>query len=41
MKIDFSVQTLYHYMLDDLYEHPALQRDLKELQKLYQLHRRQ
>ncbi|XP_051922285.1 rap guanine nucleotide exchange factor 5-like isoform X2 [Hippocampus zosterae] len=34
------MKTLYHYMLDDLYEHPALQRDLKELQKLYQLHRR-
>ncbi|XP_061632560.1 rap guanine nucleotide exchange factor 5-like isoform X1 [Phyllopteryx taeniolatus] len=34
------MKTLYRYMLDDLYEHPALERDVRELQKLYQLHRR-
>ncbi|KAM9806332.1 rap guanine nucleotide exchange factor 5-like [Syngnathus typhle] len=34
------MKTLYRYMLDDLYEHPGLQKDLRELQKLYQLHRR-
>ncbi|GLD60306.1 rap guanine nucleotide exchange factor 5-like isoform X1, partial [Lates japonicus] len=32
--------TLYRYVLDDLYEHPALETDVRELQKLYQLHRR-
>lgn len=41
MKIDISFQTLYRCVLDDLYEHPALERDVGELQKLYHLHRRQ
>lgn len=41
MKIDISFQTLYRYVLDDLYEHPTLETDVRELQKLYQLHRRQ
>ena len=41
MKTDISFQTLYRYMLDDLDEHPALEKDVGELQKLYQLHRRQ
>lgn len=36
-----SFQTLYRYVLDDLYEHPFLEKDVRELQKLYQLHRRQ
>lgn len=40
-KIDISFQTLCRYVLDDLYEHPALEKDVRELQKLYQLHRRQ
>ncbi|KAM8827062.1 rap guanine nucleotide exchange factor 5-like isoform 1-T1 [Synchiropus picturatus] len=35
------MKTLYRYMLDDLYAHPALEMYLRELQKLYQLHRRQ
>uniref|UniRef100_A0A8C6WFH7 Rap guanine nucleotide exchange factor (GEF) 5a n=1 Tax=Neogobius melanostomus TaxID=47308 RepID=A0A8C6WFH7_9GOBI len=34
------VKTLYRYALEDLYEHPALERDLRELQGMYQLHRR-
>lgn len=41
IKIDISFQTLCRYVLDDLYEHPALETDVRELQKLYQLHRRQ
>lgn len=41
MKTDISLQTLCRYVLDDLYEHPALEKDVRELQKLYQLHRRQ
>ncbi len=41
MKIDISFQTLCRYVLDDLYEHPALEKDVRELQRLYQLHRRQ
>lgn len=41
MKIDISFQTLYRCVLDDLYVHPALEKDVRELQKLYQLHRRQ
>ncbi|XP_057691211.1 rap guanine nucleotide exchange factor 5-like [Corythoichthys intestinalis] len=32
------MKTLYRYMLDDLYEHPTLEGDVRELQKLYQLH---
>ncbi|KAM9851879.1 rap guanine nucleotide exchange factor 5-like [Aulostomus maculatus] len=38
--IKLFMKTLYRYILDDLYEHPALERDVRELQKLYQLHRR-
>ncbi|XP_008321582.2 rap guanine nucleotide exchange factor 5-like [Cynoglossus semilaevis] len=34
------MKTLYRYVLDDLYEHPALEADVRELQKLYQLHQR-
>lgn len=34
------LKTLYRYALEDLYEHPALERDLRELQEMYQLHRR-
>lgn len=41
IKIDISFQTLYRYVLDDLYEHPSLDKDVRELQKLYQLHRTQ
>lgn len=36
----FPLQTLYRYVLEDLYEHPALEKDLRELQEIYQLHRR-
>uniref|UniRef100_A0A3Q0SB39 Rap guanine nucleotide exchange factor 5 n=1 Tax=Amphilophus citrinellus TaxID=61819 RepID=A0A3Q0SB39_AMPCI len=36
--VKLFMKTLYRYVLDDLYEHPALERDLGELQKLYQLH---
>ncbi|XP_035527878.1 rap guanine nucleotide exchange factor 5-like [Morone saxatilis] len=38
--VKLFMKTLYHYVLDDLYEHPALEKDVRELQKLYQLHRR-
>ncbi|KAF7658247.1 hypothetical protein LDENG_00015550, partial [Lucifuga dentata] len=38
--VKLFMKTLYHYMLDDLYEHPTLEKDMRELQKLYQLHRR-
>ncbi|XP_070822898.1 rap guanine nucleotide exchange factor 5-like [Chaetodon trifascialis] len=38
--VKLFMKTLYRYMLDDLYEHPALEKDVRELQKLYQLHRR-
>lgn len=41
VKIDVSFQTLCGYVLDDLFEHPALEKDVRELQKLYMLHRRQ
>lgn len=41
MKTDISFQTLYRYVSDDVYEHPTLEPDVRELQKLYQLHRRQ
>lgn len=34
------MKSLYRYVLEDLYEHPALEKDVRELQKLYQLHRR-
>nr|XP_057941020.1 rap guanine nucleotide exchange factor 5-like isoform X2 [Doryrhamphus excisus] len=38
--VKLFMKTLYRYMVDDLYEHPALEGDVRELQKLYQLHRR-
>ncbi|XP_003454478.2 rap guanine nucleotide exchange factor 5b isoform X1 [Oreochromis niloticus] len=38
--VKLFMKTLYRCVLDDLYEHPALERDVGELQKLYQLHRR-
>lgn len=41
LKLDISFQTLCSYVLDDLYEHPALEKDVRELQKLYMLRRRQ
>ncbi|KAI4877933.1 hypothetical protein NFI96_026208, partial [Prochilodus magdalenae] len=36
----FSSQTLYRYVLDDLYEFPSLEAELKELQKLLRMQRR-
>uniref|UniRef100_A0A8D2ZD78 Rap guanine nucleotide exchange factor 5 n=1 Tax=Scophthalmus maximus TaxID=52904 RepID=A0A8D2ZD78_SCOMX len=33
--VKLFTKTLYHYVLDDLYEHPALEADVRELQKLY------
>lgn len=38
--VKLFMKTLYRYILDDLYEYPALEKDARELQKLYQLHRR-
>nr|XP_046254744.1 rap guanine nucleotide exchange factor 5-like isoform X2 [Scatophagus argus] len=38
--VKLFMKTLCRYVLDDLYEHPALEKDVRELQKLYQLHRR-
>ncbi|XP_075965541.1 rap guanine nucleotide exchange factor 5b isoform X2 [Anarhichas minor] len=38
--VKLFMKTLYRYVLDDLYEHPFLEKDVRELQKLYQLHRR-
>ncbi|XP_069393093.1 rap guanine nucleotide exchange factor 5-like isoform X3 [Paralichthys olivaceus] len=38
--VKLFMKTLCRYVLDDLYEHPALETDVMELQKLYQLHRR-
>uniref|UniRef100_UPI0037E768FF rap guanine nucleotide exchange factor 5-like isoform X2 n=1 Tax=Semicossyphus pulcher TaxID=241346 RepID=UPI0037E768FF len=38
--VKLFMKTLYRYVLDDLYEHPALEKDVRELQQLYQLHRR-
>ncbi|KAK2844447.1 hypothetical protein Q5P01_011106 [Channa striata] len=38
--VKLFMKTLYRYVLEDLYEHPALETDGRELQKLYQLHRR-
>lgn len=38
--VKMFLKTLYRYALEDLYEHPALERDLRELQEMYQLHRR-
>ncbi|KAL7394513.1 hypothetical protein ABVT39_027170 [Epinephelus coioides] len=37
--VKLFLKTLYRYVLDELYEHPALEKDVRELQKLYQLHR--
>ncbi|KAK5892491.1 hypothetical protein CesoFtcFv8_012864 [Champsocephalus esox] len=37
--VKLFMKTLYRYVLDDLYEHPSLDKDVRELQKLYQLHR--
>uniref|UniRef100_A0A672KMJ8 Rap guanine nucleotide exchange factor 5-like n=1 Tax=Sinocyclocheilus grahami TaxID=75366 RepID=A0A672KMJ8_SINGR len=34
------LKTLYRYILDDLYEFPSLEKDLKELQKLLRMQRR-
>uniref|UniRef100_A0A671MH59 Rap guanine nucleotide exchange factor (GEF) 5a n=1 Tax=Sinocyclocheilus anshuiensis TaxID=1608454 RepID=A0A671MH59_9TELE len=34
------LKTLYRYVLDDLYEFPLLEKDLKELQKLLRMQRR-
>lgn len=41
VKTDVSFQNLCSYVLDDLFEHPALEKDVRELQKVYMLHRRQ
>ncbi|XP_075883247.1 rap guanine nucleotide exchange factor 5b isoform X1 [Nelusetta ayraudi] len=35
------LKTLYRCVLDDLYAHPALEKEVRELQRLGQLHRRQ
>lgn len=40
-KLSVSFQTLCSYVLDDLFEHPSLEKDVRELQRLYMLHRRQ
>uniref|UniRef100_A0A3P9IQJ1 Rap guanine nucleotide exchange factor 5 n=1 Tax=Oryzias latipes TaxID=8090 RepID=A0A3P9IQJ1_ORYLA len=39
--VKLFMKTLYRYVLNDLYEHPTLEKEVGELQKLYQLHRRQ
>ncbi|XP_068180105.1 rap guanine nucleotide exchange factor 5-like isoform X2 [Antennarius striatus] len=38
--VKLFLKTLYRFVLDDIYEHPALENDGRELQKLYQLHHR-
>uniref|UniRef100_A0A3Q3LNS1 Rap guanine nucleotide exchange factor 5 n=1 Tax=Labrus bergylta TaxID=56723 RepID=A0A3Q3LNS1_9LABR len=38
--VKLFMKTLCHYVLDDLYEHPALERDVRELQQLYRPQRR-
>lgn len=38
-RVNLSPQTLYRYVLEDVYEFPTLEKDLKEFQKL--LRRRQ
>ncbi|XP_034030919.1 rap guanine nucleotide exchange factor 5-like isoform X2 [Thalassophryne amazonica] len=38
--VKLFLQTLYRCMLDDLYEHPVLEKDLRELQNLYHIQRR-
>lgn len=35
------LQMLYRYVLDDLYEYPTLEKEVKELQKLLRMQRRQ
>ncbi|MGH0139732.1 UNVERIFIED_CONTAM: hypothetical protein FKN15_072681 [Acipenser sinensis] len=39
--VKLFIKTLYRYVLDDLYEYPSLEKDLKEFQKLLRIHRRQ
>nr|XP_033786780.1 rap guanine nucleotide exchange factor 5 isoform X2 [Geotrypetes seraphini] len=34
------LKTLYRYVLDDMYEHPILEKELKEFQKALRIHRR-
>uniref|UniRef100_A0A671UH32 Rap guanine nucleotide exchange factor 5 n=1 Tax=Sparus aurata TaxID=8175 RepID=A0A671UH32_SPAAU len=36
--VKLFMKTLCRYVLDDLYEHPGLEKDVRELQRLYQLH---
>ncbi|KAM6967888.1 rap guanine nucleotide exchange factor 5-like [Aplochiton taeniatus] len=38
--VKLLMKTLYRYVLDDLYEYPTLEKDLRELQKLLRTHRR-
>uniref|UniRef100_A0A672ZPE5 Rap guanine nucleotide exchange factor 5 n=1 Tax=Sphaeramia orbicularis TaxID=375764 RepID=A0A672ZPE5_9TELE len=38
--VKLFMKALYRYVLEDLYEHPALEKDVRELQEIYQLHRR-
>ncbi|XP_034554400.1 rap guanine nucleotide exchange factor 5-like [Notolabrus celidotus] len=38
--VKLFMKTLCRYVLDDLYEHPTLEKDVMELQQLYMLHRR-
>ncbi|XP_066571671.1 rap guanine nucleotide exchange factor (GEF) 5a [Amia ocellicauda] len=38
--VKLFIKTLYRYVLDDLYEYPSLEKDLKEFQKLLRMHRR-
>ncbi|XP_017282094.1 rap guanine nucleotide exchange factor 5-like isoform X2 [Kryptolebias marmoratus] len=37
-RVKFFLKALYRHVYDDLYEHPALEREVRALQKLYQLH---
>lgn len=37
----FSPQTIYRNVLDDVYEYPILEKELKEFQKILGMHRRQ
>uniref|UniRef100_A0A3B3WBJ2 Rap guanine nucleotide exchange factor 5 n=1 Tax=Poecilia mexicana TaxID=48701 RepID=A0A3B3WBJ2_9TELE len=39
--VKIFLKSLYRCMFDDLYEHPALEKDVIELQKFYHLRRRQ
>lgn len=36
-----SLQTIYRNVLDDVYEYPILEKELKEFQKILGMHRRQ